>query len=952
MNARILLVSCNLILLLFVHASYAQDTDRYRTIDGSQNNPNHPDWGAAETQLLRATPVGYADGISAIGGIDRPNPRIISNALFDQPDLLNDPLLLSDFCWAFGQFIDHDFGFTLDGSELAFIEVPKGDPDFDPAAQGQAVIPLIRSAFDPNTGRDTDNPRQHINVITAYIDGSGVYGSDEERAHWLRTFRDGKLKVSSGNLMPFNTIDGEFDSDLSHDAPEMDNATRLTNYLFVAGDARANENPLLIALHTLFVREHNRQCDRLMKEHPDWDDEELYQHARKIVGGLIQSIVYDEWLPAIGIDLPAYSGYAPSINPQLTNTFTAAAFRLGHTLLSGAILRMDEEGNTIEAGDIGLRDAFFNVHAIIDVDGIDPYLNGMAEQTQQQFDAHLVDDVRNFLFGPPGVGGLDLASINIQRGRERGLPGYNEVRKAFGLEPYQNFRQINPDRTVSDRLLTLYKRVDNVDPWVGMLSEKAVENSLFGPTLQAILIDQFIRLRDGDRFYYLNDPVLSDTEKNWITRATFRDVIMYNTGIRLMQDNVFRSMPRSEVCANMNLFISGQIRTGSGKPVPKVDLTFVMEDNTMRAETAVDGSYDFGLQAACGMQKITPSKQDALANGLSTFDLVLIARHILGVDSLASPYQQIAADFNEDRAITILDLIAAQSVILGRPNELDTLRPWRFVLGGFDFDPVNPLADDFPELLDFDAADPADFTSGFVAVKRGDVNETFQPEPKSGPVSLEPDSPALLVSFPNRYLEAGEATTLTLAAEALEPLAGFQFSLSGSGLEFGRISSFALPYSAVDSDGQLRVSYAQPEGWSGNAPLIEVEVRAKRAGLLTELLSMNKALASEAYDQQLNLRSVALRAETRTTAPFVGGDAFPDPAQTIVNIPFYQESAGNVRLSVYDPTGRLLREWKEYRPAGSQYWVIERAQLANPSGNLVFRIEGNQGSYTGKMTWF
>lgn len=952
MNVKTLLLFAFLLVVSTIQFGFGQaDDSRYRTIDGSQNNLSNPDWGAANTRLLRIAPVGYADGISELGGTDRPNPRIISNAVFDQPDLIMDPLQLSDFCWSFGQFIDHDFGFTPDGSELAFINVPTGDPDFDPQAQGKAVIPLLRNVFDPNTGRSTRNPREHLNIITAYLDGSAVYGSDEERAHWLRSFVDGKLKVSKGDLLPLNTEDGEFGSPLSEEAPEMDDATRLTEYHFVAGDARANENPLLLVMHTIFVREHNRQCERLKKIHPDWDDEALYQHARKIVGGLIQSITYDEWLPAVGADLKPYEGYDPSVNPQLSNTFTAAAFRLGHTLLSGDILRMDEEGNPIEEGHIGLRDAFFNVHAILDIGALEPYFNGMAEQTQQQFDANIVDDVRNFLFGPPGVGGLDLASINIQRGRERGLPGYNDVRAAFGLPTYGTFPEINRDRKISQVLQNLYGRVDRVDPWVGMLAEAPAEGSLLGPTLLTIITDQFTRLRDGDRFYYLNDPELSTEEKAWISNARFRDIIMYNTGIRLMQDNVFLSMPRSSVCNSMNLTIFGQVRTGSGRAVSDVSVNFEMDGESMIATSDETGSFDFGTQPACGMQKLLPTKEDELMNGITTLDIVLIARHILGMEALDSPYKMLAADVNEDGQITIQDLINIQALILGRDNVLDGKASWRFIVGGYEFNSDNPLTEDYPSTINFDTASPADFTSGFIAVKFGDVNDSFEAGPKNLPTEVKPRREGLVLSVPNKFIPAGETTTLQLYAEALEPLSGFQFSLSGDGVDFGKISSFALPYTAVDAEGRLLVSYAPTEAWSGKDVLLEVEIRAKRAGFLTELLAMENILSSEAYNQQLQFRSVTLLGERFTANTFQGGDAFPDPARSVVNIPFYQAEPGNVRLMVYDPTGRLLREWKEFRPAGSQYFTIQRSQLSNPRGNLVFRVEGAKGSFTGKMTW-
>ena len=511
-----------------------------RSIDGRNNNRLNPEWGATHTRLVVPTGLAYADSISSPAGPDRTNPREISNVIFSQSGRLNNQLELSDYVWVFGQFIDHDITLTDNNpAEPILIEVPTGDPFMDPFGTGQVVIPMFRSEFDHTTGTSAENPRIHTNAITAFIDGSAVYGSDVFRAQWLRTFQDGKLRTSQGNLLPFNTTTGEFNDPTDPFAPFMADDVGESHKLFVAGDVRANENPLLLAFHTIFVREHNRLCDVYLEKHPDWDDERIYQKARSMVSGLLQSIVYDEWLPAMGVELPEYSGYDPSVDPSIANVFSAAAFRLGHTLLSANIIRMDNDGETIAQGDIALRDAYFAPMEVLLAGGIDPYFKGMGTQIQQDLDCKVIDDVRNFLFGPPGAGGLDLAAINIMRGRERGLGTFNEIRTAIGLEPYDDFLDIcsNPDLGVG--LEAMYGSVDNVDAWVGMLAEDHMPKALFGATIMKIMEDQFLRLRDGDRFYYLNDPALTAEDHEEIAATLFSDIIRRNTRIELMQDEVF-----------------------------------------------------------------------------------------------------------------------------------------------------------------------------------------------------------------------------------------------------------------------------------------------------------------------------------------------------------------------------------------------------------------------------
>ena len=150
----------------------------------------HTTWGSTDTDLLRIAAAAYADGISTPAGADRPDARAVSNAVMAQAadvDILNNRDL-SAFVYAWGQFIDHDLDLTPSGTTAFNIAVPAGDPSFDPAGTGTQIISLNRSITDPATGTSKSNPAQQVNTITAYLDGSMVYGSDATRAAALRTF--------------------------------------------------------------------------------------------------------------------------------------------------------------------------------------------------------------------------------------------------------------------------------------------------------------------------------------------------------------------------------------------------------------------------------------------------------------------------------------------------------------------------------------------------------------------------------------------------------------------------------------------------------------------------------------------------------------------------------------------------------------------------------------------
>jgi peroxidase len=517
----------------FTTTSTAQvPPDEFRTLDGMLNNVHNPTWGSAGIQLLRISRADYADGVSEPAGMTRKSPREISNILAAQLESILNHGGASDFIWQWGQFLDHDLDLTTQATpeEPLAIAVPVGDPYFDPDFTGNQTIRFNRSIYDSNTGTSPKNPRQQLNLITSFIDASNVYGSDEVRARALRTNDGtGKLQTTSGGqFLPFNTAG-------LPNAGGDDKAA-----LFLAGDIRANEQIALTAMHTLFVREHNWLCDEIQQAEPGLNGEEIYQQARKIIGAQMQVVTYNEFLPILlgrGA-LPPYKGYNPKVNPAIANEFSTAAFRFGHSMLSPTLLRINMPG--YELVPTALKDAFFNPRLIHRGGGIEPILRGLATQPAQEMDNQIVDGVRNFLFGEPGQGGFDLAALNIQRGRDHGLADYNTVGKAYGLRPVKKFSDITADPGLQAALQAVYESVDEIDLWVGGLAEDYVPGALVGATFHAILVDQFTRLRDGDRFWFQNDRFFTGAQLTEIENTTLADIIRRNTLIgEEIPDSVF-----------------------------------------------------------------------------------------------------------------------------------------------------------------------------------------------------------------------------------------------------------------------------------------------------------------------------------------------------------------------------------------------------------------------------
>jgi hypothetical protein len=951
------IIAFSLLYTSFVNAQLA-DSINYRTIDGAHNNLIHTDWGAAHTNLLFLTGNGFADGVFQPGGQNRPNPRIISNTLFAQNNTILDPFNLSDFCWVWGQFLDHDLGLTPDGFEPAIIPVPAGDAAFDPLALGTAVIPMMRNTFDPTTGTDTNNPRRFPNEITAFIDGSGVYGSDEDRASWLRSFEGGKLKVSSGNLLPWNTIDGEKDSEIDPNAPHMDDAVGLSDKLFVAGDVRANENVLLLSLHIIFVREHNRLCDLFATDHPDWTDEQLYQHARKYIGGMIQSITYNEWLPSMGVFLPLYQGYDDSIHPQLLNVFTAAAFRLGHTLLNGNIVAMDNDGNELPDSPFGLRDLFFDLSVLEQVGGIEPFVKGMATQSQQMLDAKIVNDIRNFLFGPPeaGTGGLDLASININRGRERGLADLNTIRQFFGLEPYSFVQQITGDASVFIPLQSLYPNM-NVDAWVGMLAEEAMPGAIFGETIIEILRYQFENLRIGDRFFYLNDPLLTDQEKDYIHSTSFHDVVMYNTGISLMQDDVFDAMPHSEICDNMTASFGGTIATEFGHAIAQVEAELVVSMMATNMVSSDDGTFSFGNVPACYTETLSLSKEDDHALGVTVLDMIAIQRHLLTIDPLDSPYQLIAADVNDSGEISIEDLVQIRRLILNLISSFPTNKAWHFVPEAYEFEnPSEPWNESYPEgLFSYDIISQ-DLNEDYIAIKTGDVtgdaaNLDEEVEVRTGELVVLSTGDMILEQG-NRYnleFKIGQSTSVEGLQIAFEYDPDMANVLGVEGITLESFSNQNIHI--MEEEGIVRMV------WSGNQDLekgdllFSLGIEAKKRLNLSEVINIAKyEMSPMFYDTELVALPIGLvfHETTRKIVDFelIGNN--PNPFASSTDIVFQLSNAREVSLVIQDVSGRLILRKKAFFEAGSHMWMIDDADLPH-SGVYFYSLETENGRQTKRM---
>jgi hypothetical protein len=299
--------------------------------------------------------------------------------------------------------------------------------------------------------------------------------------------------------------------------------------VFLCGDffPRCNETPGLTMIHTLFVREHNRRVAELAAGHPTWTDEELFQAGRRWVMSLMQAITKNEFVPAITGKPPLkYGGHEPATNGRLAMEFAHALYRVGHTFLPRVMRQGDGRP------DLDLGGSLFQAAAILQSSAdIDALVRGFLGQAHEKVDCQVSDGVRNTLVvDEPGTAGtlFDLPAINIARGREIGLPSYNDTREGFGLSRVASWSQAF-DADATARLSSIYAGPEDVDLFAGGICERRAAHGHTGPLVAAVIHRQLRELMEADRFWYENTG-----DKKWIKeveRYTLAELIRNNTGL-------------------------------------------------------------------------------------------------------------------------------------------------------------------------------------------------------------------------------------------------------------------------------------------------------------------------------------------------------------------------------------------------------------------------------------
>uniref|UniRef100_A0A672VDX3 Thyroid peroxidase n=1 Tax=Strigops habroptila TaxID=2489341 RepID=A0A672VDX3_STRHB len=627
--------------------------NKYRLITGACNNREHPRWGASNTALARWLPPAYEDGFSQprgwdpsirYNGVQLPLVREVTKTIIHASnEAVTEDNVYSDIIMVWGQYIDHDIAFTpqstsrttfLNGMECQ-MTCEKQNPCFpikvttnDTLSTGMDCLPFYRSSPACGTGDHSIlfgnlsalNPRQQINGLTSFLDASTVYGSIPAVENKLRnlTSKEGLLRVNVkyyDNHREYLPFTDQIPSPCAQDL----NASKGERIeCFMAGDSRSSEVTSLAAMHTLWLREHNRMARALKNINGHWNSETVYQEARKIVGALHQIITLRDYIPkiigpdAFNLYIGPYAGYDPTLNPTVSNVFSTAAFRFGHATIQPIVRRLNEQYlDDPELPNLHLHEVFFSPWRLIKEGGLDPLLRGLLAHSAklQVQDQLLNEELTEKLFVLSNNGSLDLSSLNLQRGRDHGLPGYNDWREFCGLPKLETHTDLNTvitNHNITEKIMELYHNPSNIDVWLGGLVEDFLPGARTGPLFACIIGKQMKALRDGDRFWWENDNVFTEAQKHELKKHSLSRVICDNTGISEVPADAFQlgKFPQDfKHCVNipgMNLeawkefYQEGKETCGTPKSVENGDFVYCSE--TGKSTVTYSCQYGFQLQ--------------------------------------------------------------------------------------------------------------------------------------------------------------------------------------------------------------------------------------------------------------------------------------------------------------------------------------------------------------------
>ncbi|EYC02098.1 hypothetical protein Y032_0102g3482 [Ancylostoma ceylanicum] len=536
---------------------------KYRTYSGHCNNVNHPQRGAIYEPLRRLLAPDYEDKVSTprsaksgtplppateVASLFTPAPRghaTCSMILAQWASFIYDDLAHV----ASNRLVKEGFFTTSRHLPLPCCNPAVDHPECFPIRGRDGKCVTYSRSMPTPMENCTLGPRQQGNMVSGYLDASQIYGSTQEIADKLRSFKDGLLSLrilsaSHGGLPQ------------SDDDEECKKISANAEQCFLAGSQRINFLPSNAVMYTMWMRQHNFVAGKLKEVNPTWSDEKLFQEARRIVIAQIQHITYNEFVPVIvgkenlrrnSLDLQVNgydSRYDMDVDGSTLNVFAAAVGQFFFTLIPDRISVSDTFGNNRR--DEPLRKVFNDPSFIYQRNRFDAVVRFLTRSPIMKPGLHITPELRNAFGKGPFEQGIDMAAFIVQMGRDHGIPGYLQWRRHCGLESVQSFASMSTKFLPSinaSMLEQLYESPEDVDLIVGGLAEAPLPGALLGPTLSCLFAEQMQKTKRGDRFWYENffyPSAFSTAQLEEIRKTTLARVICDTSdNIRFIQHNVF-----------------------------------------------------------------------------------------------------------------------------------------------------------------------------------------------------------------------------------------------------------------------------------------------------------------------------------------------------------------------------------------------------------------------------
>ncbi len=405
---------------------------------------------------------------------------------------------------------------------------------------------------------------------------------------------------------------------------------------------------------------------------------------------------------------------------------------------------------------------------------------------------------------------------------------------------------------------------------------------------------------------------------------------------------------------SMRADVTGKIFTETGDGVSDLMVELSSEQPNYPAQnmTAEDGSYAFGNNPMNNAYVISGEKNDDWRNGVTTLDVVLIQRHILGLSTLDSPYKVIAADASNDQNISAIDLIVIRKLILGVHETYPDNDSWRLIDAREDLNISNPWP--FNEQLVIENLGEDVSNQDFVAVKIGDVNGSVVSNLQNE-TSESRSSNKLTLNYDNRFVQRGESVQLEITSDNFDEIYGLQFSLKTVGMDLTSIESGLL------NVGNENYSYANEKlifSWNSTQSisleegvLFTINLEANQSNKLEYLLSIDdETVKAEAYQgDSIETIGVALGFEIEESYEFGLGQNEPNPWAGETMIEFTIPEAGVANLTIFDMTGKSVYFHTGNYERGTHQVTVKEEDIDATNAVLYYKIDSGNEAAVKKM---